>query len=170
VSFQPHLCVNGRAPKQTGTPEFAAVANYGYHLDAGKFGLFLRKHCLEKLGVRFVPDNVTGIRSHDNGDIAALETREHGALEGDLFVDCTGMQSCCSASTTGFRCCRSARAVQRQRAGGADSLPAPDSPIASQTTSTAQSNGWIWDIGLPTRRGIGHVYSSAHTSDDQARG
>jgi tryptophan halogenase len=40
----------------------------------------------------------------------------------------------------------------------------PDAPIASQTTSTAQSNGWIWDIGLPTRRGIGHVYSSAHIS------
>jgi hypothetical protein len=43
-----------------------------------------------------------------------------------------------------------------------------DAPIASQTTSTAQGAGWIWDIGLPTRRGIGHVYSSAHTSDDAA--
>ena len=43
-----------------------------------------------------------------------------------------------------------------------------NSPIASQTISTAQSNGWIWDIGLPTRRGVGHVYSSAHTSDDAA--
>jgi hypothetical protein len=44
----------------------------------------------------------------------------------------------------------------------------PDRPIASQTISTAQRNGWIWDIGLPTRRGVGHVYSSAHTSDDDA--
>ena len=35
--------------------------------------------------------------------------------------------------------------------------PAPDTPISSQTTSTAQRAGWIWDIGLPTRRGIGHV-------------
>ena len=26
----------------------------------------------------------------------------------------------------------------------------------------------MWDIGLPTRRGVGHVYSSAHTSDDAA--
>jgi hypothetical protein len=26
----------------------------------------------------------------------------------------------------------------------------------------------VWDIGLPTRRGVGHVYSSAHTSDDAA--
>jgi tryptophan 7-halogenase len=41
-------------------------------------------------------------------------------------------------------------------------------PIASQTISSAQSAGWIWDIGLPTRRGIGHVYSSRHISDDAA--
>ena len=34
--------------------------------------------------------------------------------------------------------------------------------------STAQSSGWIWDIGLPTRRGVGHVYSSSHISDDAA--
>jgi hypothetical protein len=46
--------------------------------------------------------------------------------------------------------------------------PSEDSPIASQTTSTAQPNGWIWDIGLPGRHGIGHVYSSAHSSDDEA--
>src|SRR5262249_30517922 len=41
-------------------------------------------------------------------------------------------------------------------------------PIASQTISVAQSSGWIWDIGLPTRRGIGHVYSSRHISDEDA--
>jgi hypothetical protein len=46
--------------------------------------------------------------------------------------------------------------------------PADEHPIASQTSSTAQSAGWIWDIGLPTRRGIGHVYASAYISDDQA--
>ncbi|MEJ7806472.1 MAG: tryptophan 7-halogenase, partial [Telluria sp.] len=46
--------------------------------------------------------------------------------------------------------------------------PQEHSPISSQTTSTAQSAGWIWDIGLPTRRGIGYVYSSAHTSDAAA--
>jgi hypothetical protein len=51
--------------------------------------------------------------------------------------------------------------------------PEPDqsgkgAPIASHTISTAQQAGWIWDIGLPTRRGIGHVFSSAHTSVEAA--
>jgi len=42
------------------------------------------------------------------------------------------------------------------------------SPIESQTISTAQSAGWIWDIGLSSRRGVGYVYSGAHLSDDEA--
>lgn len=84
VSFQPHLCAQGKAPKQIATPEYAAVANYAYHLDAGKFGLFLRKHCTERLGVHHVLDHVVGINSCDNGDIASLQTKAHGAVAGDL--------------------------------------------------------------------------------------
>jgi hypothetical protein len=169
VSVQPHLCAAGRAPKQPATPEFAAVANYGYHLDAGKFGAFLKKHCLERLGVQYVPDHVLGVESHENGDIAALRTQAHGLLAGDLFVDCTGMRSLLLGQhfDIPFLAQRhvlfndSALAVQVP-------YPSEDSPIASQTTSSAQRCGWIWDIGLPTRRGVGHVYSGAHTSDDEA--
>jgi 2-polyprenyl-6-methoxyphenol hydroxylase-like FAD-dependent oxidoreductase len=169
ASYQPHLCLHGRAPKQAQTPEFAAVANYGYHLDAGKFGQFLKKHCLETLGVHYVPDHVTGIRSHENGDIAALHTRAHGDLEGDLFVDCTGMQSLLLGKHYGVPFIAQ-RGVLFNDSALAVQVPyaSEDAPIASQTTSTAQHAGWIWDIGLPTRRGIGHVYSSAHTGDEEA--
>ncbi|MCA1245532.1 tryptophan halogenase family protein [Massilia sp. MS-15] len=169
ATYQAHLCVNGRAPKQAATPEFAAVANYGYHLDAGKFGLFLKQHCLEQLGVHYVPDHVTGIRSHDNGDIAALQTRVHGELAGDLFVDCTGMQSLLLGKHYGVPFLPQRGILFNDRALAVQVPYARETdPIASQTTSTAQQAGWIWDIGLPTRRGIGHVYSSAHTSDEQA--
>jgi tryptophan halogenase len=169
VSFQPHLCVHGRAPKQASTPEFAAVANYGYHLDAGKFGVFLREHCVNKLGVRHVVDHVEAIRNKDNGDIAALLLRGGSVVEGDLFVDCTGMQSLLLGKHYGVPLLHqrhvlfndSALAVQVPYAN-------EDDAIASQTTSSAQPNGWIWDIGLPGRRGIGHVYSSAHTNDEEA--
>ncbi|HEX5345147.1 MAG TPA: tryptophan halogenase family protein [Duganella sp.] len=169
VSFQPHLCTRGRAPKQAQTPEYAAVANYGYHLDAGKFGVFLRKHCLEKLGVQYVPDNVVGVNSHDNGDIASLQTQKHGALEGDLFIDCTGMQSLLLGQHYGIPLIPQQHVLYNDSALAVQiPYPADDYPIASQTSSTAQSAGWIWDIGLPTRRGVGHVYASGYISDDQA--
>ena len=41
-------------------------------------------------------------------------------------------------------------------------------PINSATVSTAQEAGWIWDIGLPTRRGVGYTYSSKYQTDQQA--
>ncbi|MBV1898564.1 MAG: tryptophan 7-halogenase, partial [Cycloclasticus sp.] len=46
TSFQSQLCDNGLAPKQNTTPEYAHVANYAYHLDAGKLVTFLQKHCI----------------------------------------------------------------------------------------------------------------------------
>lgn len=169
VSHQPQLCEQGKAPKQSTTPEFAAVANYAYHLDAGKFGKFLRKFCTEKLGVSHVLDHVRGINSADSGDIASLETESHGQIEGDLFIDCTGFSSILlgrhyaipfiSKRDTLF--CDTALAVQVPYA-------TEDSLVASHTISTAQAAGWIWDIGLPSRRGVGHVYSGAHTSDEEA--
>jgi hypothetical protein len=169
VSFQPHLCVHGRAPKQFATPEFAAVANYGYHLDAGKFGLFLRDHCVGKLGVRHLLDHVDAIRSHENGDIAGLITRRNGLLEGDLFIDCTGLRSLLLGKHYGVPLVPQRHVLFNDRALAVQlPYPGPDTPIASQTTATAQASGWIWDIGLPARRGLGHVYSSAHTSDEDA--
>jgi tryptophan halogenase len=169
VSFQPHLCAQGKAPKQVQTPEYAAVANYAYHLDAGKFGLFLRDHCVANLGVRHVVDHMTGVESAPDGDIRAVLTRENGALAGDLFVDCTGLGSRLLGSHYGVPFV-SQRHVLFNDTALALQVPyaADNTPIASHTISTAQSAGWIWDIGLPTRRGVGYVFSSDHVSSETA--
>ncbi len=45
---------------------------------------------------------------------------------------------------------------------------AENSPIQSQTIGTAHEAGWIWDIGLPSRRGVGCVYSSRFLEDEKA--
>jgi tryptophan halogenase len=169
VNYQAALCRQGRAPKQAQTPEFAAVANYGYHLDAGKFGVFLQRHCTGKLGVRHLLAHVDEIVAKADGDIAGLHTREHGLVEGDLFIDCTGMASLLLGRHYGVPLVSQKGVLFNDRALALQvPYATPDTPITSQTTSTAQSSGWIWDIGLPTRRGIGHVYSNSHVSDDQA--
>ena len=168
VSYQPHLCERGRAPKQNVTPEFAAVANYAYHLDAGKFSDFMQKFCTEELGIKHRLTHVDGLETTENGDIAALRTGDE-RIEGDLFIDCTGFSSILMSGhfdiprvdTTDVLFCDTALALQVP-------YPEPDTPITSHTVSTAREAGWIWDIGLPTRRGVGYVYSSAHTSDERA--
>lgn len=167
VGAQSHLSDRFLAPKQITTPEFAGIANYGYHLDAGKFSQFLKRHCVEKLGVTHIVDHVTEINSAPDGDIASLSTQSNGKIAGDLFIDCTGFASLLLGEhyQIPFKPQHdilfndSALAVQVPYSEA-------DAPIASCTISTAQDCGWIWDIGLPTRRGVGHVYSSAHTSDE----
>jgi len=169
VTPQGRLCDDGLAPKTIATPEYDAVANYAYHLDAGKFAPFLQRHCCEKLGVRHVLADVRRVVLAEDGDIRCIETEQAGEIAGDLFVDCTGFRSLLLGEALGvpFKdCgdtlfCDTALAVQVPYEN-------EDSPIASHTISTAQSAGWIWDIGLPTRRGTGHVFSSRHISDDEA--
>ncbi|CUS44928.1 MAG: tryptophan halogenase family protein [Pseudomonadota bacterium] len=169
VSPQGAICDAGLAPKMITTPEYDAVANYAYHLDAGKFAPFLQKHCTTKLGVRHVLADVTRVNQAEDGDIVSVSTEQAGDIAGDLFVDCTGFASLLLGKALGvpFRDCKdvlfcdAALAVQVP-------FDTPEDALASHTISTAQSAGWIWDIGLPTRRGIGYVYSTSHTDDESA--
>lgn len=169
VDFQAALCEAGLAPKQITTPEYGAVANYAYHLDAGKFATMLRDHAVGALGVTHIVDDVTTVETADNGDIAAVNLKREGRLAGDLFVDCTGFAALLIGGVYGsaFRDCGDVlfadHALAMQVPHESDAAP-----IACHTISTAQKSGWIWDIGLWTRRGIGHVYSSSHTSHDEA--
>jgi tryptophan 7-halogenase len=169
VCPQAQICDDGLAPKTITTPEYQAVANYAYHLDAGKFAPFLQKHCTEKLGVRHVLADVTSVNQDERGDISGVVTEQAGVIEGDLFVDCSGFSSLLLGKTLGvpFRDCSDVLFCDRALAVQVPYETA-DAPMASHTISTAQSAGWIWDIGLPTRRGVGHVYSSRHCSDEAA--
>lgn len=169
VTPQGRLCDMGLAPKTIATPEYEALANYAYHLDAGKFASFLQQHCCGKLGVRHVLADVTKVRQAESGDVVALETAQGTVIEGDLFVDCTGFRALLIEGAMGvpFRDCNdtlfcdTALAVQVPYQDPAD-------PVACHTIATAQSAGWIWDVGLPTRRGVGHVFSSSHISAEEA--
>lgn len=168
-STQHALCEAGKAPKQAATPEFAAVANYGYHLDAGKFAGFLQRHCTEKLGVRHVLDHVVAVNSADGGDIESLSTKSHGLLPADLFIDCTGVASLLLGRHFGVPFVSKKDVLFNDRAVAIQVPYARENdPIASATIATAQRSGWIWDIGLPTRRGVGYVYSSDHETDSGA--
>jgi tryptophan halogenase len=169
VCFQEAICEHGLAPKMITTPEYAGVANYAYHLNAGKFAELLRRHSVEQLGVRHVLDDVTAVNALPNGDIASVTTAANGAIAGELFVDCTGFSALLIGKHFGVPF------IDRSDILFVDNALAvqvpydqPDAPVACHTISTAQAAGWIWDIGLQSRRGVGYVYSSRHTDHDTA--
>jgi tryptophan halogenase len=171
VSYQEAVCELGLAPKLITSPEYAGIANYAYHLDAGRFVSFIRDHCVNRLGVHHVVDDVTRVIRSEAGDIAYLETSKSGRLEGDLFIDCSGFRSLLLGETMGvpFVDCSDVLFIDRALAVQVP-YDAADSDIVPYTVSTAQKNGWIWDIGLQSRRGVGYVFSSRHTTADAALG
>jgi hypothetical protein len=169
VSYQEAVCELGLAPKLITSPEYAGIANYAYHLDAGRFVSFIRDHCVKRLGVHHVVDDVTRVVRSETGDIAHLETKKSGNLDGDLFIDCSGFRSLLLGETMGvpFVDCSDVLFIDRALAVQVP-YDAENSDIVPHTLSTAQKNGWIWDIGLQSRRGVGYVFSSSHTSADAA--
>jgi tryptophan halogenase len=169
VCFQEHICERGLAPKQITTPEYGAIANYAYHLNAGKFADFLKQHCVAKLGVNLILDDVTAVNAAENGDIASVTTASNGDLHGDLFIDCTGFASLLLGKHLGVPFIDKSDVLFIDNALAVQvPYDTEDAPVACQTISTGQAAGWIWDIGLQHRRGIGYVYSSQHVSHEEA--
>jgi tryptophan 7-halogenase len=168
VTMQKRVVDAQRAPKRVGDSDYSGPMNYAYHFDAVRFAALLARHA-RKLGVRHVQDHVEGAELTQEGAIGGVKTRAHGNLTADLYIDCSGFRALLIGAALGspFRSvsgtlfCDTALAVQVPH-------PAPDTPIASATISTAHEAGWTWDIGLQERRGLGYVYSSRHTTDDRA--
>lgn len=169
VTAQAAVCREGLAPKLITHREYDGVLNYAYHLDAGKFAELLQIHATEVLGVVHIRSNVTQVALNDVGDIHYVKLNDEQTIEGDFFIDCSGFRCLLLGEAMGIEFMDMSHQLLTDRAI-AIQVPYEDETqnIACQTNSTAQTAGWIWDIGLYNRRGTGHVYSSHHLSDDHA--
>lgn len=169
VTPQATVIERGLAPKQAATPPYAFVFNYGYHLDAGRFAALLCRHAVAELGVTHIKGNVVEIENRPGGDIdgVLLDTGER--VGGDLFVDCTGQRALLLGQHQGIGF-TSVRDLLFNDTALVMQIPyaRPGDAIASATSATAQRAGWIWDIGLTSRRGVGYVHSAAHVEGDEA--
>lgn len=141
---------------------------YAYHFNASLLADFLRDHAMQK-GVSQILDDVVDVKLAEDGSIAHITTKEHGDIQGDLFIDCTGFRGLLINKALGepfisfseSLLCDSAIAMQIPRDIARDG-------INPYTTATALSAGWVWNIPLYGRDGTGYVYSSAFISKEDA--
>jgi tryptophan 7-halogenase len=154
------------APPSNDPNSILATLGYAYHFDASLYAAFLRRRC-EAKGVRRVEGKVTRVsQDPESGFITSLTTHRDEIIEGDLFIDCSGLRALLIEDTlhAGFDDwshwlpCDRALAVPSERVQ--DPIP--------YTRSTAHAAGWQWRIPLQHRTGNGIVYSSRFWSDEQA--
>ncbi len=159
-----YLAKRKLAPKSD--PKLEYQTEYAYHFDAGMVGKFLKEKSAA-LGVKHLVDTVTVVKQLENGSIAGVETKEHGLIEADFFVDCSGFASLLTSKTLGVPFRSYTDSLFNDRAVA---LPTPleGETLASQTISTAMKYGWAWKIPLTNRFGNGYVYSSEYIDADGA--
>lgn len=166
---QEDICEQGLAPKTISTPEYAGYANYGYHLDAIKFAAFLQKHSVSKLGVNHIVADIEQAVLANDGYINSVKLSDGREISADFFIDCSGFRSLLLGESLGIKFKKIDDVLFADTALAVQVPYENDNAyIASYTQSTAQTAGWIWDIGLPTRRGVGYVFSSKYQSRESA--
>ncbi len=168
MTAQVAACEQNLAPRQRSMPDYAGALNYGYHLDAGKFATLLTRHGTTKLGINRVADTMTGVDVDSGGDIQVIQLRNSPPIAGALFLDCTGHSALLIGRHFNIEWVDHSNSSFNDRALAVQVPVDPESAVASQTIGTAHEAGWLWDIALPTRRGIGCVYSSRFLPDDEA--
>jgi hypothetical protein len=168
MTSQAAACADDLAPRQRAMPDYAGALNYGYHLDAGKFAALLMRHATTRLGVTLRSATVVGVDGAANGDVAALRLDDGSTLSADLFIDCSGHAALLIGGHCGAKWTDLSHISFNDRALALQVPVLPDSPIAAQTVGTAHQAGWLWDIALPARRGIGCVFASRFLSDADA--
>jgi tryptophan halogenase len=143
-----------------------STLGYAYHFDASLYARYLRERA-ELKGVKRHEGRIEKIDQHPaTGFITAVSTNRGTRIEGDLFIDCSGLRGLLIEGVlkTGYKDwsqwlpCDRAVAVPSQRVAA----PLP------YTRSTSREAGWQWRIPLQHRTGNGYVYSSKHISDDAA--
>lgn len=166
---QAGVCQHNLAPKQATTPEYANVLNYGYHLNAGKFATLLKNHSINNLGVKHISADVSSVNVQNATFIESVVLADGLQIDGDLFIDCTGFKRLLIGESLKVPF-KSVKDVLFNDRAMAFQVPYSheNAAINSATHATAHKNGWIWDISLPTRKGIGVVYSSEYGTEQEA--
>ena len=141
--------------------------NYAYHLDASKYGMYLRKMA-EASGVTRVEGKISQVDTcpHD-GFIEALVLDNGHRIEGDLFIDCTGFRALLSedALKTGFDDWSHWLPANRAWAVQSELSEHPK----PYTRAIAHKVGWQWRIPLQHRAGNGLVYCNDFMDEETAR-
>jgi tryptophan 6-halogenase len=146
---------------------FPFDVGYGYHFDAVLVGQYLRKHAVDKLGVRHISGTVHDVEVSTKGQVLALRFDNGERIVGDFFVDCSGFRGAIVQQALKEPFIPFGDNLFNDRAVAMPTTN-DEGEIPCETRATALSAGWAWRIPLTNRAGNGYVYSSRYLDADVA--
>lgn len=157
------------ANKDGKIPLFNFVNDAAYHMDAAKFGIFLREKYCKPRGVVHVYDHITDFVVSEDGYIDHLQMQNGDQLSADLYLDCTGFKSLLLEETMKVPFQSFESWLPNNRAWTCH-VPYTDKEkeMENVTCCTAIDNGWVWNIPLYHRIGSGYVFSNKFVSEEEA--
>jgi tryptophan halogenase len=157
-----------KSPKRIDSPQYEGVTNYAYHFNAVKFGQLLASNAVKRFGVKRKSATIVDVTLNEQGEVASLLTDTHEQLEYDFYIDCSGFHSLLLGKSLQVDFIDKSSQILSDTAIAVQIPTQSTEEIAPYTLATAHSAGWIWDIPLTNRRGVGFVYSSQFLSDEVA--
>jgi flavin-dependent dehydrogenase len=139
-----------------------------YHLNAGLYGNLLRSETCSRSNVHRIDDEIVDVVLTETGSVQYIKTKSGTELKADLFIDCTGFRGML------------ANAVDSKWTSAEDrlfvdkvwllQLPYADreKQLINATYCHGLGNGWVFHIPLQSRIGTGYIFSSRHTTKEDA--
>jgi tryptophan halogenase len=157
---------NRFVPPSEDKNDLMSTFGYAFQFDASLYAKYLRGFA-EHRGVVRTDGKIVDVQLRAaDGWVESVKLDSGEAIEGDLFIDCSGFRGLLieQALQTGYDewtrwlPCDRAVAMPCDNAG----------PLTPYTRATAREAGWQWRIPLQHRTGNGYVYGSQFISDDEA--
>jgi tryptophan halogenase len=138
------------------------TANFSYHFDGTKVGMYFKKKCADVVDV--IDTVVTEVLLDESGRIDKLRLENGHFNKSDLYIDCTGFQRLLM-NALGTKWISYSKNLLMNTA-----IPfrMKHYNILPMTTAHALSSGWTWSIPTTVNQGMGYVYNDQFISYSDA--
>lgn len=143
-----------------------ALPTTAYHMDAVKFGNWLREvYCKDK--IKCIEGKVGVIHTYENG-VQSLVLEDGRIIEADLYVDCTGFKSLLLEGALGVEFNQFENLINNRAVAARVPYANREEEMINYTNCYGMDSGWMWEIPLWTRKGMGYVYCDKFITPEEA--
>ena len=154
---------------QHGQIRFFDNFHHAYHLDTYKVGQYIKEKLLLQERVSYSDDTISGWNVDHNGFLKSVIGDSHEEIEGDLFVDCTGFKRLLVDKLEDNNFVSYENELHVNSALTFHIENNKNTIINNYTEVIAKKYGWLWDIPLQHRKGMGYVFDDNYINADEAQ-